>query len=86
MMSVRRAGSWPDSRQRSSEEERALKRFLYTRLYNAAELVPVRTEAQRVVADLFAAYRDNPSLLPVDWRSEEDEIQRLRPSGTSLQG
>lgn len=69
-----------------SEEERALKRFLYTRLYNAAELVPVRTEAQRVVANLFAAYRDDPSLLPVDWRSEEDEVQRLRTIGDFIAG
>ena len=38
-----------------AEEERALKCFLYARLYNVAELVPVRMEAQRVVANLFAA-------------------------------
>ena len=69
-----------------SEEERALKGFLYTRLYNAAELVPVRTEAQRVVAGLFAAYRDDPSLLPVDWRSEEDEVQGLRTIGDFMAG
>ena len=69
-----------------SEEERALKRFLYTRLYNAAELVPVRTEAQRVVEGLFAAYRDDPSLLPADWRREEDEVQRLRTIGDFIAG
>ena len=69
-----------------SEEERALKHFLYTRLYNAAELVPVRMEAQRVVAGLFAAYRDDPSLLPVDWRTEQDETQRLRTIGDFIAG
>jgi dGTPase len=69
-----------------SEEERALKRFLYTRLYNAAELVPVRMEAQRVVAGLFAAYRDEPSLLPADWRTEEGETQRLRMIGDFIAG
>ena len=69
-----------------AEEERALKRFLYTRLYNAAELVPVRMEAQRVVAGLFAAYRDDSSLLPVDWRSEEDQVQRLRTIGDFIAG
>ena len=69
-----------------AEEERALKRFLYTRLYNAAELVPVRMEAQRVIAGLFAAYRDDPCLLPADWRSEEDEIQRLRTIGDFVAG
>jgi dGTPase len=69
-----------------SDEEKALKRFLYTRLYNAAELVPVRTEAQRVVANLFAAYRDTPSLLPSDWHCEEDEVQRLRTIGDFIAG
>ena len=69
-----------------SEEERGLKRFLYTRLYNAAELVPVRMEAQRVVAGLFAAYRDEPSLLPADWRTEEGETQRLRMIGDFIAG
>ena len=69
-----------------SEEERVLKHFLYTRLYNAAELVPVRMEAQRVVAGLFAAYRDEPSLLPAGWRTEEGEAQRLRTIGDFIAG
>ena len=69
-----------------AEEERALKRFLYTRLYNAAELVPVRMEAQRVVGGLFDAYRDDPSLLPVDWRSKEDQVQKLRTIGDFIAG
>ena len=69
-----------------TEDERALKRFLYTRLYNAAELVPVRMEAQRVVAGLFAAYRDEPSLLPADWRTAEGETQRLRTIGDFIAG
>lgn len=69
-----------------AEEERALKRFLYERLYNAPELMPVRAEAQRVVAGLFAAYRDNPSLLPDGWRRDEDEVQRLRTIGDFIAG
>ena len=69
-----------------AEEERALKRFLYATLYNAPELVPVRIEAQRVVAGLFAAYRDDPSLLPDGWRREEDEVQRLRTIGDFIAG
>jgi len=43
-------------------------------------------EAQRVVAGLFAAYRDDSSLLPVDWRSEEDQVQRLRTIGDFIAG
>lgn len=69
-----------------ADEERTLKRFLYERLYNAPELVPVRTEAQRVVAGLFAAYRDDPALLPKGWRRDEDEVQRLRTIGDFIAG
>ena len=48
-------------------EERELKRFLYERLYNSPELAAVRIEAQRVVGNLAAAYRDDPALLPAGW-------------------
>ena len=69
-----------------ADEERTLKRFLYERLYNAPELIPIRVEAQRVVSNLFAAYRDNPSLLPDNWRSEGDETQRRRTIGDFIAG
>jgi dGTPase len=69
-----------------ASEERDLKRFLYERLYNAPQLVPVRDEAQRVVTALFAAYRDDPSLLPEAWRREEDELWRLRTIGDFIAG
>ena len=48
-------------------EERELKRHLYAHLYNSPKLTPVRNEAQRVVANLAAAYRADPSLLPAGW-------------------
>ncbi|GAA4754931.1 deoxyguanosinetriphosphate triphosphohydrolase [Sphingomonas daechungensis] len=67
-------------------QERELKRFLYKRLYNAPLLVPVRTEAQRVVANLFAAYCGDPSLLPEAWRRDEDHVQRLRTIGDFVAG
>lgn len=69
-----------------ADEERSLKRFLYERLYSAPELIPIRVEAQRVVSNLFAAYRDDPSLLPDNWRSEGDETQRLRTVGDFIAG
>ena len=58
-------------------EERALKRFLYDRLYNSATLQPVRIEAQRVITNLAAAYRADASLLPDGWVGE-GETGRLR--------
>ena len=67
-------------------EERELKRFLYSRLYDLPELRPVREEAQRVVADLAAAYREDAELLPKDWRRGGDEIEQLRTIGDFIAG
>jgi dGTPase len=67
-------------------EERELKRFLYSRLYDLPELRPVREEAQRVVADLAAAYRANAELLPKDWRRGGDEVEQARTIGDFIAG
>jgi dGTPase len=69
-----------------AEEERALKRFLYDRLYNSPALVPVRVEAQRIVANLAAAYRADPSLLPDGWQRDDGETARLRAIGDFIAG
>ena len=69
-----------------AEEERALKRFLYDRLYNAPQLMPVRVEAQSVVANLFEAYRADQSRLPEGWRVEGDDVWRLRTIGDFIAG
>jgi dGTPase len=67
-------------------EERELKRFLYARLYGLPELQPVRKEAERVVADLAAAYRADPDLLPEWWRRGGDEVKQLRTIGDFIAG
>ena len=67
-------------------QERELKRFLYDRLYGLPELQPVRKEAERVVANLAAAYRDDPSLLPEWWRRGGGEAQQLRTIGDFIAG
>ena len=67
-------------------EERDLKHFLYSRLYDLPELRPVRDEAQRVVAELAAAYRADPALLPPDWRRGDDRTQQLRTLGDFIAG
>ncbi len=67
-------------------EEKALKRYLYDRLYNAPELLSVRAEAQRVVADLAKAYRHDPSLLPEEWRSGEGSIVQVRRASDFIAG
>jgi dGTPase len=67
-------------------EERALKRFLYARLYGLPELQPIRKEAERVVANLAAAYRDDPKLLPASWQRGGDRVQQLRTIGDFIAG
>jgi dGTPase len=67
-------------------EERELKRFLYARLYNLADLAPIRREAQRVVAELAAAYRADPMLLPPDWQRPGDERDQARTIGDFVAG
>jgi dGTPase len=68
-----------------ADEEKALKRFLHDRVYNAPELVAVRDEAMRVVSNLTAAYRSDPSLLDPEWRAE-DPVLQLRRIGDFVAG
>jgi len=67
-------------------EERELKRFLYSRFYESAELEKVRQEAVRIVSNIAAAYRADPSLLPEGWRGEGLQVERLRTIGDFIAG
>src|SRR4029079_6241859 len=67
-------------------EERQLKDFLYAPLYGSPELEAVRKEADRVVAALAKAYRDDPLLLPEPWQRGGTEMQRLRNIGDFIGG
>jgi dGTPase len=67
-------------------QEKELKRFLYGRLYDLPELQPVREQAEAVIANLAAAYRADPNLLPDAWRREGDRTQQLRTIGDFIAG
>jgi dGTPase len=67
-------------------EERELKHFLYARLYDAPELKTVREEAERVVENLAAAYRADPSLLPEPWQRSGDRLGQLRAISDFIAG
>jgi dGTPase len=62
------------------EEERDLKRFMYAHLYHHPRQVEAAAAAERVVAGLFACYRDDPRVLPDEWRVRlpDDEPGRSR--------
>ncbi|MDF0489105.1 deoxyguanosinetriphosphate triphosphohydrolase [Sphingomonas sp. H39-1-10] len=49
------------------EEERDLKRFMYANLYYHPRQLEAADAAEKIVAGLFAAYRDAPDLMPAEW-------------------
>ena len=67
-------------------EEAELKRYLHVHLYESPELHQVRLEAERVVTNLAAAYREDPSLLPEGWHSDGSRVQQLRTIGDFVAG
>ena len=67
-------------------EERELKAFLYDRLYDSPQLQVVRAEAERIVANLALAYRDDTSRLPPGWQHEGEAAQALRTIGDFIAG
>jgi dGTPase len=63
-----------------AQYERALKKFMYNKLYYHPEQVAAAREARAVVAQLFAAFVRDPELMPEGWRDRlpEAEPQRSR--------
>lgn len=51
------------------EHERALKKFMYDKLYYHPEQVSAASRARDVVARLFAAYSQDPGLMPDEWQA-----------------
>jgi dGTPase len=52
------------------EKERALKQFLFQRMYRHERVMRAADAAKRVVSELFDAYLADPSRLPAEWRAE----------------
>jgi dGTPase len=68
-------------------DEAALKRFLFARMYNAPPVTAVRAQAQKVIAGLFAAYRDDPRRLPPGWLpADPGPVETLRAIGDFIAG
>ena len=68
--------------------ERALKRFMYANLYHHESQVEAASQARTIVADLFAAYRDDPALMTGAWLAAlpADEPARSRHVADYLAG
>jgi dGTPase len=52
---------------------RQLKDFLYTNLYRHYRVVRMAVKAERIISDLFNAYRSQPAILPTHIRAWVDE-------------
>jgi dGTPase len=61
-----------------AENDRALKRFLFERMYRHYRVNRMTAKARRVVRDLFDLYLDEPDCLPTDWREQCDPQDQSR--------
>ncbi|CAN0459054.1 unnamed protein product, partial [Discosporangium mesarthrocarpum] len=62
-------------------DNRALKEFLFERMYRHYRVNRMTSKARRVVADLFTLYVDEPECLPAEWRvgaEQADKTLRAR--------
>ena len=62
-----------------AEADRAIKGFLYPRMYRHPRIMRIMGDAERVVCDLFAHYSAKPEDIPAEWaQSGDSEAARLR--------
>jgi len=61
-----------------TEHERALKKFMYEKLYFHPEQVSAAQRASEVVAKLFTSYSQDASLMPEEWRKRLPPQQPAR--------
>jgi len=57
-------------------ENDALKRFLRDQLYQHHRVYRMMVKAKRVIRELFAAFMDNPRLLPPDFHASAQQLER----------
>lgn len=71
-----------------AEEERVLTRFMYANLYHHPQQLDAAQRADRIVRDLFAAYRSDPALMTPHWAGTipADEPARSRHIGDYIAG
>jgi dGTPase len=71
------------------EHDRALKRFLFERMYRHWRVNRMSSKARRVIQDLFGLYLAEPECLPGEWRGQAagpDDPQTARVAADYLAG
>jgi dGTPase len=64
-----------------AEADRAIKGFLYPRMYRHSRIMRIMGDAERLVCDLFRRYLEQPGDMPAEWAQladGADEAARLR--------
>ena len=70
-----------------SAAEAEIKTFLWHRMYRHQRVMRVMRDAERIVADLFSRYQDDPATLPSEWLAGcEEESKRIRRIGNFIAG
>ncbi len=71
-----------------AEADRAIKGFLYPRMYRHARIMRIMADAEAVICDLFTRYAERPEHMPAEWAQCEagDETARLRRIGDFIAG
>jgi dGTPase len=57
------------------QELKAIRSFLFTRMYRAPSVVVMRAEVTQVINGLFPLFMANPALLPAEWAHDIETIQ-----------
>ncbi|NEY88826.1 deoxyguanosinetriphosphate triphosphohydrolase [Tabrizicola oligotrophica] len=57
------------------QELKAIRSFLFTRMYRAPSVVVMRTQVTQVVNGLFPLFLSRPELLPEEWRQDVEAAQ-----------
>lgn len=52
------------------QELKAIRSFLFTRMYRAPSVMVERARVTRVLDDLFPLFLSQPDLLPAEWRAD----------------
>jgi dGTPase len=72
-----------------AEADRAIKAFLFPRMYRAPRVMRIREEAKQVVRDLFGRFMAAPDLMPEEWREGlvgAEEARMARRVGDYIAG
>ena len=73
----------------AADAEAAIKAFLKLHMYRHPRVMRVMGEAEDIVANLFARYRDDPAALPAEWQdgiAQESDAARARRIGNFIAG